>query len=399
MSQGPGWGAVAVAGMQVTGLGVLYAWSVLIGPVQAHYGVDRTATGMVFSVSIAVFTLAVLTAPRLLAGWRLSAAGALACFIGAAGLACAAFAPNFVVFTVGYGGVFALASGLGYASGLQMALTSGVARPGLATGVIVAAFALGAVVLGPIIGHLGSGGALAAALILPAAILAVVAILSVGMQRYCATPSRCFPMHDAPSATSPVDQPSPGPVLTWMLWCGFATGAAGGLMVLGHAAGIVAETGGSVRLAGIAVSMISIGNALGRLTSGAIADYLGPRGVLFVAAVLLGVSTGTMALMIDSTITVVTLAFAGLSYGLMATGYPVAVHRFYSAQRFGPVYGRVFTAWGLAGLVAPFAAGWMFDRTGSYHVALLLAMIAAFMSALISLGFPRHRRQERPDLS
>lgn len=44
----------------------------------------------------------------------------------------------------------------------------------------------------------------------------------------------------------------------------------------------------------------------------------------------------------------------GLTTGVMATGYPIVVHRFYGEDWFGYIYGRVFTAWGIAGLIAPF---------------------------------------------
>ncbi|MCZ4354036.1 MFS transporter [Roseovarius aestuarii] len=383
-----GWGAVALAAVQVMGLGTLYAWSVLIGPVQSHFDVDRTATGLVFSVSIAVFTLAVMAAPRLFAAQRLSVVGTIACFLGAGGLAAAAVAPTFAVFVLSYGGLFAAASGLGYSAGLQMAVASGVSRTGLATGVIVATFALGAVILGPMMGHVSASGALKAALFIPAVLLAGVGVLSLWVQRACTGLDAAFAERDTPSKAQGNGAAPSNTRLTWLLWWGFATGAAGGLMVLGHAAGIIAEQGGSVAVAGIAVSMIAVGNATGRLTSGAIADRLGPRTVLLLAALMLGVATGMMAMGVSIVVSVVALAVTGLSYGVMATGYPVAVHRFYGATQFASVYGRVFTAWGIAGLISPFVAGWMFDNTGSYSFALLLATGSAIISALTALMFP-----------
>lgn len=393
MTSHRGWSAVTLAAVQVMGLGVLYAWSVLIEPIQVYFGIGRTSIGMIFSISIAVFTLAVTTAPRLCAGWRLSAVGAVACFMGAAGLAGAALAPSFPIFVVAYGGLFAAASGLGYSAGLKMAVMSGVARSGLATGVIVAAFALGAVILGPVMGKIGSSNTLAAALLLPAAMLAGVGILSLAVQRGCPGLDASFPPHSAAPAAYQHPANNSGYWLTGLLWCGFATGSAGGLMVLGHATGIVAEHGGSVALAGIAVSIIATGNAIGRLTSGAIADRLGPRNVLLFAALMLGLATGLMSLEISTSISVLGLAIAGLAYGVMATGYPVAVHHFFGAGKFALIYGRVFTAWGVAGLIAPFVAGWMFDRTGSYQLALQLATLSAVISFLIAFRFPRASRE------
>lgn len=395
MTKGGGWKGVTLAALQVVGLGALYAWSVLIEPVQAFFEVGRTATGLVFSVSMAVFTLAVMATPRLCAGWRLSSMGAIACLTGAAGLAGAAMAPTFPIFMLAYGGLFAAASGLGYSAGLQVAVASGVARTGLATGVIVASFAAGAVILGPLMGAVAASGCIASALFLPAIFLLGVSGLSFGAQRVYRTFDGCFPAREV-NANQHMEE-STGNLLIGLLWCGFATGSAGGLMILGHAAGIVIKQGGSVMLAGVAVSMIAIGNAVGRILSGSIADQLGPRTVVMFAALLLGLATGAMVLDFNVVTTVAALALVGFSYGLMATGYPVAVHHFFGSDRFGPVYGHVFTAWGVAGLVAPFAAGWLFDRTGDYRLALQIATASAVVSAIIAFLLPRKdRRADEP---
>jgi hypothetical protein len=48
------------------------------------------------------------------------------------------------------------------------------------TGVIVAAFAQGAIVLGPMMGHISTTGKPAVALLLPAVLLSGVCVLSLG---------------------------------------------------------------------------------------------------------------------------------------------------------------------------------------------------------------------------
>lgn len=67
------------------------------------------------------------------------------------------------------------------------------------------------------------------------------------------------------------------------------------------------------------------------------------------------------------------IVVVGGSYGALIAVYPVAV-----SDRFGPrasarIYGRVFTAWGLAGLVGPWGAGALFDMFGNYSLATALA--------------------------
>ncbi|MBW3098310.1 MFS transporter [Pseudohoeflea coraliihabitans] len=387
MSERPDWAIIGLSMLQVCALGTLYAWSVLIAPVQSEYGVSRTATGLVFSLSITIFTLAVTAAPRLFSARRTIIAGALSTLIGAIGLFAAAAAPTFIVFTLSYAGIFALASGLGYASGLQIAVAAGGARSGLATGMVITAFALGAVLFGPLISYISAVEGLAFALSTQAAILAVIAILSLAMQRGRPSFQRRFPAiaRKSPHADARAVQRG----LVWILWMGFAFGAAGGLMVLGHAAGMVAAQGGNLALAGLAVSLVAAGNATGRLSAGPLADWVGARLVLVLSALLLALATGTMAAVPGALPAAVALALAGLAYGLMATGYPVAVNHLFGPELFGRIYGRVITAWGLAGLVAPLAAGWLYDLTGDYRLPLLLACLAAVVSAAIAFALGR----------
>lgn len=389
--RGPWW-AVGLAALQVLGLGSLYAWSVLIGPVQARFGVGRTETGLVFALAMAVFTVAVLLGPRCIAGRRPPYVGAFACVAGAAGLGSAALAPTFPLFLMAYAGLFAAASGLGYAAGLQIAAGSGLARTGLATGVVVASYALGAVTLGPAMSVLGDAFGLTVALAVPACMLVVIAGGSAVLGAL--TPATTTPKGSTPRELDVAgalgrELPSPPAGLIALLWFAFGCGAAGGLMAIGHAAGIVAAAGGTAAVGGLAAAVIATGNASGRLACGPIADRFGPRRVLVAAAFGAAVAIGVMSLVSDVAVLLVSLGVIGVSYGMMATGYPVAVQRFFGAARFGVVYGRVFTAWGLAGLTAPWLAGWIFDRNDDYRPALVIASAAACLSALAASRIPR----------
>ena len=56
------------------------------------------------------------------------------------------------------------------------------------------------------------------------------------------------------------------------------------------------------------------------------------------------------------------------------------------------VYGRVFTAWGAAGLLAPWFAGTLFERSGGYTTALIVAGATALVSLLAALTLPAKAR-------
>ncbi len=87
------------------------------------------------------------------------------------------------------------------------------------------------------------------------------------------------------------------------------------------------------------------------------------------------------------------LSIAGFCYGSIIAIYPVAISDEFGDS--GPkAYGRVFTAWGFSGLVAPWSAGLIFDVYGDYRVALIVAGMLALLSAVtVHLGgVPSARR-------
>jgi len=49
-------------------------------------------------------------------------------------------------------------------------------------------------------------------------------------------------------------------------------------------------------------------------------------------------------------------------------------------------YGRVFTAWGLGGILAPWLAGRLYDATGGYAAALVISSACLAASGVIG-GF------------
>ena len=82
------------------------------------------------------------------------------------------------------------------------------------------------------------------------------------------------------------------------------------------------------------------------------------------------------------------LAIIGFAYGGTIAAYPALIAKKVGAQNSARIYGRVFTAWGLAGLGAPWLAGAVFDRTGGYGTALALAAAAAVLSTAAACCLP-----------
>lgn len=374
---------LAAASILSAVLGSVHAFSVFLAPLEASFDASRAAVSLTYSLALVSLTLAVLLGHRIYARWQARTFVIWVTLIAATGAIIAAYSPTLTILWIGYGVLFGGANGLGYGFGLQIAAQTSHGREGMAMGIVTAAYALGAAVSPPLFAAaLQWGGyqpamlGLAAALIIMGGASAV--LLSASGAR--------FQEQSAP-APGPAQMPDTGAMA--LLWLGYGAGVAGGLMAIGHAAGIVRSM--SVAAADwTAPVVIALCNLAGSLIAGRLVDRFAPVRLLIglpliSAAALLAVSSAQGA------VVMVGLGVVGFAYGGVIAAYPAAISKLFGLKSSPRIYGLVFTAWGAAGLTAPWLAGQLFDWNGTYHSALATAASMGVLSSLC-IGLFFHRR-------
>ena len=360
-------GCVLLSGV----LGSIHAYSLFIESFESDLGVGRGEAGAPYSVALASLTVVVLVSHLL---FRL-VPGPLVVLIasgGAAiGLLLAASANSLAGVVLGYGVVFGAFNGLGYAFSLQRASESNPDRRGFALGLVTAAYALGgastALVLDKQVAASGATSGLR---------WLAVAIAVTGIVTSVLLTNNDSPVHGSPARLSSANLRILAP-----LWTAYLLAVLAGLMALGHAAAIVDDAGGP---GGAAVVAAGLASASGGLWIALVADRtatdrllrllpLGSAVVLVIAAV---VSHGVVLM--------VSVAGIAFTYGALIAIYPLAVAQRFGQDGYSRAYGRVFTAWGTAGLVGPVGAGHLFEVTGSYRIPMLMAAVAAIGSSVVA---------------
>ena len=374
---------LVAAALLNTVLGSLYAFSVFLEPLQDSLAASRAEVSAVFSIAAGAFTVAMLGAPHIYNRAKPGVLAAIACILATVGLALAAEVRTLAAAWVGYGVLFGLGNGLGYSVALQTVNSAWQRRRRLATGVVVAMYACGAIVAAPLFRLGVDGSGVHSTLAAMAMVFAIAAVLIAWLMRT----SRV--VIGRATQTGNLTVSAPPTRLFWLFWLTFALGAGAGLLVISHAAGIVAEAGGGTGVAMVGVMGVAAGNVTGRIGAGWLTDHLPIRQI--VAAVMTPAAAGLfiLALAPHPVVAVAALSMMGLAFGSVASCLPAAIALYYGANRVGPVFGRVFTAWGLAGLTTPYLAGLLFDLNGTYSTPILFAAASALLAAVAGLAVSR----------
>ncbi|MBW3601660.1 MAG: MFS transporter [Actinobacteria bacterium] len=366
--------------------GMLFAWSVFVPSLRADLGASPATLSAVFSASLVVFAAVVLTAgpltdrrgPRSLAVASATTAGA--------GLGLTAAAPSVAVVALGYGGLFGLASGLGYVTVVTVASTRFGPRRGLALGIVVGAYAAGPIVVGPL--ATVSIDALDWRVTAAVLAVAVAAVTLVAAGWLPSGPASQESSSRSSSDSGTVEPSRPARVeragVRW-LWLLFLFASAPGLLVFAHATDIGLERGLAGPAAGGLVGLLAAGNLAGRLLAGPLSDRLGTVAVMAAALGALTVAVVALGGSASASAALLALPVVGLEYGAVSTLLPAATADLVGRESFGASYGRAFSAWGVAGLVGPLAGARLQAVAGDYR-PVFLASVAAAVAALVALA-------------
>lgn len=380
-----GW-VVTLAGTGVNlALGILYTWSVIKKAIPAEWGWGDFERSLPYSVALLVFAFATVLAGRLqdtLGPRRVATAGGV--MIGAGCLVAGLAGSSLTGFVIGFGVLGGFGIGFGYASATPPAVKwFPAAKTGTIAGIVVAGFGLASVYTAPLSQHLLTRHGVSRTMMILGAVFLVAVVL---LAQLLADP----PVGYQPKATAagsvaarPADVPWQVMLRSgqfWTLWWMFFLAAGVGLMLIGSATELVP----ALKEAGfVAVVVMAIGNASGRILAGALSDRVG-RQTTLLAVFLLQASMVVLLLFVAHPVAAMLGIFllAGGAYGANLALFPAAAKDYFGLKGFGLNYGLLFTAWGLGGFVMSQVKGYLKDHvTGPSFTG--IGMSAGFQIALV----------------
>ncbi len=389
-----GWSVVwAGTGINLA-LGILYTWSIFKGAISEsiRYGGpnafqwDLATINDPYAVCCLVFAFSMILAGKCQDRFGPRITALFGGLLVAAGFVLVSFTTNYWLWLLGFGVLTGMGIGFGYSSATPPALKwFPPVKTGLIAGIVVSGFGLAAVYAAPLATYLlNYGGLQWAMLFFGIAFAVVVSLLSLLLVNppagYIPETNPALPRKAARSPAAVKRDFTPGEMLKthsfYVLWLIYFIGAGAGLMVIGSVAGMAKQS--MAELAFLAVVILAVGNAAGRIVAGSLSDRIGRTLTL---ALMLGFQSILMFIAIPvigaehpSAVLIVLIATGiGFNYGTNLALFPALSKDYWGLKNFGVNYGLLFTAWGVGGFVLSRISEVMKATTGSYTLSFGLA--------------------------
>ena len=381
-------------------LGILYTWSMFKGAIEKEFGWQGSQLNDPYALCCLVFAFSMILAGRCQDkfGPRLTASiGGL--LVGAGFLLCST-TNSYGIWLLGFGVLAGLGIGCGYSSATPPALKwFPPSKTGLIAGLVVAGFGLAPVYLAPTSQYLlGHYQIRASMLILGIAFVAIVC----GLAQLLVNPPSGYVAAVKGAAAGSAAKPAPasstpGEMLCsptfWLLWVIYFIGAGAGLMVISSVSGMAKKT--MHEAAFIAVAVMAIGNAAGRICAGLLSDKIGRRWtlmlVLLIQSALMFIAIPVTASTEGAKFVIVLVAtLIGFNYGANLSLFPSFTKDLWGLKSFGVNYGILFTAWGVGGFALSRLSQMLYEASkdaagkGNYKSSFITAGILLIAGAALT---------------
>ena len=391
--------AVTVCTVLQLCFGTVYAWSFFQTLLVRQLGWTFTETAWAFS--IAIFSLGVSAA---WAGQVLPRVGPRKLALAGSALFCAGYLiagialqmDNVPLFCLGYGVVGGIGIGMGYVTPVATVAKWFPDKKGLATGIVVMGFGVGALLLSkglaPILVVQTAGdlplvffglGAVFAVILIPASLL-------------MSNPPP-VPVAGGSAAAGAPGSEEPESVGAYLktgqfllLWVVFFFNIAAGISIISFQSELLQEVWSLANpslepavLAGYGATLIAVSslfNGVGRLFWGLLSDRIGRVNVFRILLSTQMVVFGVLMTETNPWVFSVLVCYVLLCFGGGFATMPPFILDTFGARRMSAVYGAVLTAWAAAGIAGPMYVGYLKDTYPDR------AVMYCFLIGILMLG-------------
>ncbi|MDR2655406.1 MAG: MFS transporter [Oscillospiraceae bacterium] len=361
-------------------LGLIYAWSNFVAPLEAEFGWKRAETSLAFTICMSCFCVGGFASGLLLRKLPPRAVLLMAACCIAAGFAAASRIQTLRAFFICYGVLVGFGIGLTYNAVISTGVKWFPEKPGMASGMMLMGFGLGGMALGTICAamiaslgwrttFLGLGVVYGALLLLSAFVIAP----PPKNASFPAPPGRKAARGPELAAAQMLKRPSFWILFVWTVMLSSAC-----LAVINNASPMAMDMGASASTAALFTGMISLFNGGSRVITGILYDRLSFRAVMSgTALAAMAALACTIAALNTGALPLLALAFAltGVSFGGITPTSSTLANTFYGAKHYAVNYSVLNLSLIASSFLGPFLTGSLQSVSGSFMGAAVVMLV------------------------
>ena len=375
-------------------IGSVYAWSVLARPIMEATEFSLKEVTWTFSIAILCLGLSAGFLGKLVEknGPRKSGLIGTALFcLGRLGTAFALSQQSLILMYLAYGVLGGIGIGIVYITPISTLVKWFPNNRGLATGLAIMGFGFASLIAGPAMQMLITKFGLVQNFIIMGCVYAAVMTAS---SLYLEPPKE-EPVSEAKKASASASvvtarQYTAGEAMRdWRfgaLWWILFTNITCGIGLLSVASPMAQEVIKMTPLeAASMVGIIGLLNGAGRIGWSTISDYIG-RLNTYIAFFVIEIAAFYMLASVTDSFFFQALIFIIITcYGGGFSCMPAYLSDIFGTQQLSAIYGRILTAWGLAGIVGPLLLSVIYEQTNSYGLTLYFFSGCFVVSLIVCL--------------
>ncbi len=362
-------------------IGSIYAWSIIASELVDNYSFSASQSQIIFGVVILTFPLTMIITGRLRIKHYPKLIGYLSGLFFSIGYLLASFSHgSFALILLGTGVLAGIGTGLGYWLALTYPVQCFPNRKGLITGIVSAGFGLGAVFMSEIAERILLQGFDILYLMRFLAILYGIIILFSSNFIYAV----CKLQQKSENNPKFLDIVKSTKFLK--LFIGIFLGTFAGLLIIGSLRMIGKQLDISNHIIVFGIGLFAIANFFGRIFWGFLSDYFKTKLIVFSDLFIQALAIIALLVFNLSNISyLIIIGLIGFGFGGNFVLFAKETAQLYGVKKLGQIYPYVFMGYAIAGITGPFSGGHLFDITGSYTSAIILASIMSLCGGLLFL--------------
>ena len=390
-----GWIIVFIAFLSITTYGLFYSYSVFLGPLEAELHTTRTAISATYTIYMAVYSCCAILMGSLSDKHGPRKALLLAALLIGCGITLCSFTTTIWQLYLFFGVIAAIGHGAIYIVPASTINRWFIQRKGLAVGLAASGIGVGLLLVPRITVQIITVHGWQMAFVILGVTFFVINVITSIFIRGRPEDKGLRPLGEELSSSkhrssNAKDFSVAETVKTrtfWLLYliCVFCFAAE--QMVLVHIIPYSGAIGISATKAALGLSFLGVGTIIGRVSTGALSDRIGRVPTLVMCCCIETVAIFCLLVVNSPGTLYLTMLLLGFGYGGWVVSSTIMLGDFFGLRNLGAIMGVWFTHGVPAGILGPLMGGIVFDFTGSYFLAIVIAgiicVVAIILAALI----------------